>query len=500
MSRDRPMNSFWQTLTLSTLPFYQWRSASLLHWLLSPLRRWRNSSFMLEWGDLVGAGLVSLVFAIAPFVSDSKDTLGVLLIACAGFWLLLTLSDEVVMGEEQEAKENGQDGSFAAVSRRLSPDPLPLTTPIHLIVLLYWGISVVATGLSPVKKAALVGLGKLSLYLILFALMARVLRSPRVRSLVIAIYLLAALAVSAFGLQQWFSGTAALATWVDPESPLSKTTRVYSYLGNPNLLAAYLVPAVIFSMVAIFVWRRWLPKLLALTMTAVNGACLVLTFSRGGWIGMVVSVFVLAMLLVQWWNVSLPKFWRTWSVPLAMGTVAGVLVLAVLVLPPLRDRASSIFLGRGDSSNNYRLNVWASVINMIKARPILGIGPGNVAFNQIYPIYQRPRFSALSAYSVGLEVAVETGIIGLTCFLWLLLVTFNLGWTQFQKLRQTRSREGFWLMGAIATLLGMLSHGMFDTVLYRPQVNTIWWLMFALIASYYNQPARGQKSYSEDNL
>ncbi len=104
------------------------------------------------------------------------------------------------------------------------------------------------------------GLGKLTLYLILFALMARVLRSPRIRSFVIAVYLLTALAVSAYGLQQWFSGAAALATWVDPESPLSKTTRVYSYLGNPNLLAAYLVPAVCLSIAAIFAWQRWLPN------------------------------------------------------------------------------------------------------------------------------------------------------------------------------------------------------------------------------------------------
>ncbi len=151
MSRDRPMNSFWQTLTLSNLPFYHWRAASILHRLLSPLRRWRKSSFMMEWGDVIGAGLVGLVFAIAPFVSDSKNTLGVLLIACAGFWLLLTLSDEVEE-DEQAVRGNGQETSFESVARSLAPSPLPLTTPIHVLVLLYWGISVVATGLSPVKK------------------------------------------------------------------------------------------------------------------------------------------------------------------------------------------------------------------------------------------------------------------------------------------------------------------------------------------------------------
>jgi len=73
-------------------------------------------------------------------------------------------------------------------------------------------------------------------------------------------------------------------------------------------------------------------------------------------------------------------------------------------------------------------------------------------------------------------------------------VTFTLGWNQLQQLRSRRSREGFWLIGAIATLCGMFSHGLFDTVLYRPQVNTLWWLMFALIASYYSPVPTAQEA------
>jgi putative inorganic carbon (HCO3(-)) transporter len=91
----------------------------------------------------------------------------------------------------------------------------------------------------------------------------------------------------------------------------------------------------------------------------------------------------------------------------------------------------------------------------------------------------------LSAYSLILEVAVETGIIGLACFLWLLTVTFGLGWQQLRRLRAEGNRQGFWLIGAIATLAGMLGHGLVDTVIYRPEVNTVWWLMVALIASFF---------------
>ena len=50
---------------------------------------------------------------------------------------------------------------------------------------------------------------------------------------------------------------------------------------------------------------------------------------------------------------------------------------------------------------------------MVQARPWLGIGPGNDAFNQIYPLFQQPKFNALSAYSIPLELAVEAGLPGL---------------------------------------------------------------------------------------
>lgn len=457
------MNAVWQTISLSALPLQAWLSSSYVHYVVGPLRQWRRSSWLMQWANPLGGVLAMLVFALAPFVNNLLT--GVLLAACGAYWLLLTISDDEA-GTAESARS-------------------PLATPIHLLVGLYWSVAIVATAMSPVKKFALVGLEKLTLYLVFFALLARVLRSPRIRSWIITIFLLAALAVSVYGLQQWFSGTTALATWVDPESPLSKTTRVYSYLGNPNLLAGYLVPAVVFSIVAFFSWERWMCKALAALMVGINSACLILTFSRGGWIGLVFSSFVLLLLLAHWWSVYLPRFWQLWALPIVLGTAATVVVAAVVVVEPLRDRVSSIFAGRGDSSNNFRINVWMAVIEMIKDRPILGIGPGNSAFNKIYPLYQRPRYSALSAYSIFLEVLVETGIIGFICFLWLLVATVAQGWRALQYLRALKSQEGFWLIGAIASLVGMLGHGIVDTVLYRPEVNTLWWLMFALIASYY---------------
>ncbi|MBW4552691.1 MAG: IctB family putative bicarbonate transporter [Aphanocapsa sp. GSE-SYN-MK-11-07L] len=449
------MNALWQNLTLANLPTYQWRRSSLIGKLVGLLYRWRRGSWLIQWSTEIAVGLLSLVFGLAPFVPNSM--IGVMLTACVGFWVLLTLSD-------------------APERSRLNP--------IHLLVLLYWGIATVATALSPVKSAAFVGWTKLSLYLLFFALVERVVRSPRWRSWLITVYLHVALVVSLYGLRQWLFGADALATWTDPESSLANTTRVYSYLDNPNLLAGYLLPAIPFSLAALFAWRGWLPKLLAGLMLVMNTLCLILTFSRGGWLGLVMALFAMALLLLFWLLPHLPTAWRTWAFPVLLGGLGGILLLAILFVPPVRDRVTSIFADRKDSSNNFRINVWAAVHEMIRDRPILGIGPGNTAFNQIYPLFQRPGFTALGAYSVYLELLVETGFVGFSAFLWLILVTLQRGWQQLKNLRDQGSRETFWLIAAISILLGMMTHGAVDTVWYRPEVATLWWLAMAIIASY----------------
>jgi putative inorganic carbon (HCO3(-)) transporter len=442
------------------------------------LLSWRQSSILIQWGDMIAVGLLSLIYTLAPFVSSTL--IGLLLLACVGLWLLLTLSEE-----------------FTANSASF--------TPIHLLVLLYWAIAAVATALSPVKKAALGDLQTLTLYLLLFALCARVLRVPRFRSWLITLYLHISLIVSVYGIRQWFFGAKALATWVDPESPLAKTTRVYSYLGNPNLLAGYLLPAVIFSFVAIFAWPGWIRKSLALTMFIVNSVTLILTFSRGGWIGLLVELLTVTVLLIfvfsdskveNWWGIKIPPqmmlIWRNWSLPIFLGSVVGILAIGMIFVEPFRERVLSIFADRKDSSNNFRKNVWDSVFQMIRDRPIIGIGPGHNSFNHVYPLYQRPRFTALSAYSVFLEPIVETGFLGFTCFLWLILVTLNTGFSQLRQLRQSKDTQVFWLIGAIAVIVGILSHGLVDTVFYRPEVNTLWWFTIALVASFW-QPLTPSK-------
>ena len=447
------MTYFWKYLVLAQLNCNRIFDSSYLYRKVKWFTVWREGSWLLQWSEAIGAALLSLVLMLAPFVSTSL--IGVLLMAVMGYWIIISVSENEPFG----------------------------LTPIHVVVLIYWLIATIATALSPVKTEAISGWIKFTLYLGLFTLGSRVLRSPRICNWVITSFLLVALIVSSYGVRQQYLGVEQLATWNDPESVLAGDTRVYSYLGNPNLLGGYLLSAIALSLIAVLVWRSWIQKGLAITMLGMNTACLFFTDSRGAWLAVSALIFVLFILLYFWWRDYLPRFWQIWLLPLVFGFMGGICLVAILGVESIRLRFLSIFAGREDSSNNFRINVWEAVFKIIADYPLTGIGPGNEAFNAIYPRYMDPLYPALSAYSVFLEHIVELGYIGFTCFVWLIVVTLNYGITQVNRLRKSRGIEGLWVIGAIAAMVGLMTHGMVDTVWYRPPINTLWWFMLAIIAS-----------------
>ena len=426
--------------------------------LISPLQGWRDGSRLL--GAKFLGGLLVILIATLPFLENAQT--GVIGAAVAIAWLMMWLSD----------RRDAEDQS------------VPIWTPIHLPLISYWAIALIATLISPVRIAALDGMVKLTIYMIAFVSMSRMMRLGW-RSVLVGTYLVTTLLVCAYAVQQWYLGAPELATWTDITSETAGTTRVYSFLGNPNLLAGYLIPALPLGAIAAIHWRSWGMKVLGAVVAILGAFCITQTQSRGGLLGLAAESFALVLLLVYWWGKRLP----TWTLPVTFGGTASAIALGTILVPTLRKRVVSIF-GTEDSSNAFRVNVWMSVLNMIKAKPILGIGPGNKAFNLVYPLYQRSGYSALGAYSVPLELTVETGIIGVICYGWLIFSIFRQAWIALNRLRSDRNMDGLWIIAAIATIVGMMTHGLFDTVWYRPQVQLLWWLAIAIISSFYIAPIK----------
>ncbi|MFT0787950.1 IctB family putative bicarbonate transporter [Synechococcus sp. H55.10] len=446
----------WRGLLLRDFSIESWWQGSLLSRVSGSLRQWGKSSRLVQTLDWIGLGLVLLYWFFSA--QSSTGILGLILLAMAAL---------VVLGWLVET---------------------PNWLPVHLPLGLFWGIATLATILSPVPYAARDGWLKLTLYLAGYLLLQRLLRQLQFRDWIVGSLLLVSLGMGVYGLRQYFYGAAELATWVDPESGLAGLTRVYSFLRNPNLYGGYLVPLLPLGLAAICIWPGWGIKLLVGFTTAVNFICLVLTYSRGAWIGGLAALGMMAVLLAQWQTPHLPARWRRWTLPALLGGGAATLLLAIVTVRPLRLRAQSLFWGRLDTSNNFRLNVWAAALDMIRDFPILGIGPGNVAFNRVYPLYQRGNFSALGAYSVPLQLAVETGFIGSLAFAWFLLVLWDHGWRGWNTLLSSRDPEGLWVAAGLAACTGMMAHGLVDTIWYRPQVQMLWWLAVALVTASLGSP------------
>jgi putative inorganic carbon (HCO3(-)) transporter len=135
---------------------------------------------------------------------------------------------------------------------------------------------------------------------------------------------------------------------------------------------------------------------------------------------------------------------------------------------------------REDSSISYRLNVYNSVMQMIRDNWLFGIGPGNGTFKQVYGYYMVPGYFALGSYSVPLEITAEQGIVGLLVFLLLALV---LALRTLRTMDGDSSLRNKWLVALLACgVLGSLLYGVFDTIWYRPSVNLVFWFFVAALS------------------
>ena len=347
-------------------------------------------------------------------------------------------------------------------------------------LLLMLGIAVLATGFSPVTPAAFKGLLKLISYLGVYALLRQLLeQAPLWWDRLVAALLGGELLSSVLAIRQLYGDTSELARWADPNSVADGTIRVYGPLENPNLLAGYLIPILPIALIALLRWRSWPQRLFAASALLLGSSALFLSYSRGGWLGMVAALGVAVLLLVLRQTRHWPPLWRRLFPLLLIAVAVCVLVVAVTQIEPLRIRVMSLAAGRGDSSNNFRINVWLAAIEMIQERPWLGIGPGNSAFNLIYPLYQQPKFNALSAYSVPLELLVEGGIPNLIAALGLLFASLRAGLSQLKG-------ESSWALpalAAVAAIAGLCVQGATDTIFFRPEVQLTGWFCLATLSA-----------------
>ena len=269
------------------------------------------------------------------------------------------------------------------------------------------------------------------------------------------------------GFLQNFAHVDEISTWQDVSNlnPEEVMTRVYGTLKpyNPNLLGGYFVAGIpaLYGLSAYYlVDKRYKISFIWLIMALFSSLTLFLTGCRGSYMGMM--LIVLGMFAV-----SAKYLWKNYK-QIYLSVVGGVIAFAtaaMLCVSALRARVLSIFAMRQDSSNSFRFNVYHSSIEMFKDNWLLGIGVGNQNFREIYGLYMKTGFDALSAYNIFLEIAVESGIFALIAFVGFLITLVKNAVNFILKSKDTK--DVIIVSSAIISIVAVCIHGMVDSVFFR---------------------------------
>ena len=175
---------------------------------------------------------------------------------------------------------------------------------------------------------------------------------------------------------------------------------------------------------------------------AVGVVTMLLTFSRTGFVGLACAAgFYVAV--------------RARSKRQGL-VVAGAIVLAVVALVLL------FFNERHNPSENYtRIAIWQAALGVIQRFPLLGVGM--FGFSHIYPAVRLPDGDeiAFHAHSVYLTFFAETGIVGFSAFLWVLI---SFARELRARLAQASATASVLSLAIAAGVVGMLVQGLIDTV------------------------------------
>lgn len=250
--------------------------------------------------------------------------------------------------------------------------------------------------------------------------------------------------------------------WTDTDMFSSITFRVYSTLANPNVLGEYLLLVIPVACAFAFACDTWPRRIACLLCAVIMGVCLILTYSRGCYLGLLFAAAVFLVLLDR-------RF-------LFLGIVA--LALCPLYLP---ESVISRFTSIGnlaDTSTSYRVGIWLGSLAMLRDFGFSGVGFGSEAFNTVYPYYALEGISAQHAHNLFLQILCDSGIMGLLVFLGLIVSFYRMMLTAIRRERDRTAR--MLQIGGASAVSGFLVQSMTDYTFYNYRVMLLFFGMLGL--------------------
>lgn len=391
--------------------------------------------------------------------------------------------------------------SFALFLVKILLEDYRISVDFTDVLILVWFFAMfLSTAFASLLPQSLWGLSKMVTYLMFYCVMKHLISEDFRRGYYFIFLLCAVISFeSLYVIHQNFVGVEEISGWQDTSHLNAEQvlTRVYGTLQpfNPNLLAGYLLsgfPILAGGFFSLLKDKRYRMSFVVLLMLVCCALGILFSGCRGAYVGLLVEFVVLFAVFSYFvWNDFRDKKYlkKVWIASVLI-SIFGVIFL-VASSEALQARIMSIFAMREDSSNSFRMNVYQSSFRMFLDNFWVGIGIGNKVFREIYGLYMRSGFDALGAYSVFLETAVETGIIGLSTLL--AFIGFMIVSAVKNLVAKIVSFSDKILFALILTgVVGMMTHGFVDTIWFRPQVQVLFWFMSALFVVVMNKNKEGK--------
>lgn len=335
-------------------------------------------------------------------------------------------------------------------------------TALNLPILAYVATQAISVAFSPYRILSLRALGEEWLLLVFFLIVNNVEGEEKVRKLLTILIFVSTL-VGLYAVWQHYTGMD-----LYRGGPLESRGNVFVSLGffdHHLTFGGYAMLVFLLASALLLAAKKWgLPRILDFASPVVLGFALVFSYARSAWLGAMVGICALGFLKGR-------KFFLL--------LVLGVLLLCLLIFviePTSWDRVKEINLSK-DRPESTRLRLWQTSFNMIKDKPIWGIGLGN--FSRLFDRYKVEGFydTTCHPHNDFLNVAVNSGILGLLAYLsiWVIFLRFTL------KSVRRKTKGGFGRsaqMAGMVAIVGLLFASLLQCYYTDAEVNML--IMFIL--------------------
>lgn len=299
--------------------------------------------------------------------------------------------------------------------------------------------------------------------------------------------------LSLFGLYQFVTLYNLPPSWWAVEV---SSRRITSLLNHPNAVALLLGPILAMLILLPKTKLRWAAIIFGL-------AAFYLSFSRAGWLALIVVVFGLNI-FAKLYNPLNPPYIKgevnTQSPPLKLrggwvGLSLSIIVIAILAIPFSRTKLLEL-TRRDDPSKQNRIVLWSAAADIIKNHPITGVGL--MGFREAYKNYPLGPDRVVQNYphNFFLNFWLETGLLGLLSMIGLLILFFQKiyktitssappheeGIKTASPPREGETERGLrnYTLAIGAGMVMIIAHSLVDVSYFKNDLAILFWLIYAL--------------------